>query len=250
MKPESGDERRGGAVVLLSGGLDSTVAAAAEQRAAGAAPGGGVRLGLTFDYGQRAAASEVRAARAIAQALGFRQRVIRLDFLREITTTALVDRARELPDLPLDRLDDAAGAALCAMKDVWVPNRNGILVAVAAAYAESLGVHRVVVGFNREEGATFPDNSAEFVARQTAALAFSTLSKVEMCSPTMDLDKAGIVRLGYEIGAPLEHLWSCYEGGERHCGRCESCKRLFRALDAAAARERFLAEWRGRPREP
>jgi 7-cyano-7-deazaguanine synthase len=106
-------------------------------------------------------------------------------------------------------------------------------VNVAAAYAESLGAGEVVAGFNREEARTFPDNSAAFMRRATAALALSTRSGVRLVSPTARLTKTGIVRLGMRLGAPLGSVWSCYEGGTRMCGSCESCARLVRALDRA-----------------
>lgn len=225
------------AVALLSGGLDSTVATTQAHRQ------DGVILALTFDYGQRAAERERRSARGVAAELGIRQRTISLDFLGELTTTALVDRGQDLPLLEEDQLGDAAGAAADSMRGVWVPNRNGLFIAIAAAYAESLGADQVVVGFNREEARTFPDNSAEFLKRTSAALSLSTLSKVQLASPTMGLDKVGIVQLGYEIDAPLRQIWSCYEGGPEPCRRCESCKRLARALDQAGFARRFDEEW-------
>jgi len=118
-------------------------------------------------------------------------------------------------------------------KSVWVPNRNGILINAAAAYAEKLGAHRVVVGFNVEEASTFPDNSEEFLKRATRSLEYSTSNQVEVYCYTTSLNKRQIVR---ELRAlprkfPFELLWSCYEGGETPCGRCESCQRQARAFE-------------------
>lgn len=225
------------AIALLSGGLDSTVATTVVQRT-----GGGVALALTVDYGQRAAVREVAASREIARELGIRHRVVRLDFLRELTNTALVNRAFDLPGVPAERLDDVHGVARDAMRSVWVPNRNGLFIAIAATFSEGLGADELVVGFNREEGQTFPDNSAEFLERTNAALALSTLSKVQVVAPTLELDKVAIVTRGYEIGAPMARIWSCYEGREIPCRRCESCLRLLRALDRAGMLERFAQE--------
>lgn len=224
------------AVALLSGGLDSTVAAAAVARESGLA------LALTFDYGQRAARREEQAAAQVAAALGVPQRVVRLDFLAELTATALVNRARDVPAPAAADLDDRTGAAERSMRSVWVPNRNGVFIAIAASFAEALGAGAVVVGFNREEAATFPDNSVEFLERAGEALRFSTLSKVRVLSPTSKLEKSAIVRLGYALGAPMRHVWSCYEGAARPCGRCESCLRLARALDGSGFRDRFERE--------
>ena len=125
------------------------------------------------------------------------------------------------------------------MAKVWVPNRNGLFIGDAASFAEAMGAASVVVGFNREEAATFPDNSAEFLNRMSGALEYSTLSGVRVESPTQGMDKVEIVTAGYEISAPMRWLWSCYEGGSDHCGGCESCARLFRALDGAGVRARF-----------
>ncbi|MFH0946756.1 MAG: 7-cyano-7-deazaguanine synthase QueC [Planctomycetota bacterium] len=225
-------------VTLLSGGLDSTVATTAALRDSA------VVLAITVDYRQRAVVREVNAARKIARKLGIRHRVVKLDFLAELTTSALVDTSMRLPFLSDGELDDLRGVAEESMRQVWVPNRNGLFVQIAASFAEGLAAEQVVVGFNREEAGTFPDNSAEFLERANSALALSTLTGVRLVSPTIGLDKQQIVRLGYELNAPLAHLWSCYAGGRRHCRSCESCLRLLRALDAAGVKERFLEEWR------
>ncbi len=213
-------------ISLLSGGLDSVVATTAAARE------GPVVLALTFDYGQRAAPAEIRAARAVCGELGIRHRAIELPWLAEVTTTALVDRTAALPALSADELDDAAKTHASAAA-VWVPNRNGVFISVAAAFAESLGCEAVVCGFNAEEGQTFPDNTPEFAAAATAALAYSTLSQVRVVSPTQSLTKVEIVALGRRLGAPLAHAWSCYEPGPEPCGRCESCLRSARAMAAA-----------------
>ena len=221
------------AVSLLSGGLDSTVATTIARQH------GGVELALTVDYRHRAVAREIEASRAIADALSIRHRVIRLDFLSEISNSALLTRSERLPLLGRDDLDDVSGLAGHAMRRVWVPNRNGLMIALAASFAEALGADEVVVGFNAEEAGTFPDNSQDFLDRMTAALGLSTLTGVRVTSPTIAWDKTAIVRAGYEQGAPMEHVWSCYEGGTEHCWACESCQRLRRALDQADCRERF-----------
>ena len=93
----------------------------------------------------------------------------------------------------------------------------------------------VIAGFNAEEAVTFPDNSPAFISAANKALSYSTLSRVQVLSPTSDLNKTEIVRLGMEIDAPLDLVWSCYEGGEVMCGVCESCMRLRRALVSAGS---------------
>jgi 7-cyano-7-deazaguanine synthase len=205
------------AVAVLSGGLDSTVSLAAAVRKLD------VVLALTFDYGQRAAKREREAAAKIAGRYRIPHRVIAIPWLARITRTALVDRAARLP-----RNEMSARSA----KAVWVPNRNGVFLETAAAHAESLGAKRIVTGFNREEAATFPDNSTAYVRALNRALSYSTAKGVEVVSYTGDLDKRGIVRLGRRLGAPIEWVWPCYEGGRAWCGSCESCLRSLRALHA------------------
>lgn len=204
-------------VAILSGGLDSTVSLAAALRAMD------VVLALTFDYGQRAAARERTASARIARHYRVPHRVIPIPWLAGITTTALVKRSARLP-----RHQMSAASA----KAVWVPNRNGIFIEVAAAHAEALGATRLITGFNREEAATFPDNSPAYVKAVNGALAYSTSNGVQVVSYTGALDKRAIVRLGRRLGAPLDRIWPCYEGGRSWCRSCESCLRSMRAFDA------------------
>ena len=212
------------AVVLLSGGLDSLVAAALTRDEAE------LVLAITCDYGQRAAAREVEAARRQAQWLGCPHEVVALSWLGALGGSALTDAAQALPEPAPGQLD-APEITTETARAVWVPNRNGVLVNVAAAYAERLGAEWVVCGFNVEEAATFPDNSRAFMQAADALWAFSTATHVRLHSPTADLDKRQIVRRGRALGAPLELVWSCYRGGEQQCGRCESCRRLTRAME-------------------
>jgi len=219
-------------MVLLSAGLDSTVNLKC------ALDCGRVVAALTFDYGQRAARRERRNAAAMCGRLGVRHEIVSLPWLRRITRTALVARERAVPRPRAERLDDPASAQRSAER-VWVPNRNGLFLAVAAAYAESLGARQVVAGFNAEEAATFPDNSPQFVQAYNKALRFSTLTRVQVKSHTARRRKAAILRLGVKIGAPLDLVWCCYEGGRRMCGRCESCLRFVRAVKAVGREDWF-----------
>jgi 7-cyano-7-deazaguanine synthase len=202
-------------VAILSGGLDSTVSLAAAVRKMD------VALALTFDYGQRAARREREASARIARRYGIPHRVVRIPWLAPLTRTALVDRRAPLPR---NEMSERSARA------VWVPNRNGVFIEIAAAHAESLGARRLVTGFNREEAATFPDNSPEYVRAVNRALSYSTANGVRVVSFTAGLDKRGIARLGRRLGAPIEFIWPCYEGGPRWCGACESCLRCLRAL--------------------
>ncbi len=213
-------------VVLLSGGLDSTVSLAQSLRE------GEVKLCLTFDYGQRAAVREIEASAAIAGHYGLAHRVICIDFLAEITDTALVNRHMDLPSPGANELDDM-DITLDSAAAVWVPNRNGLFINIAAAFAESMGCGQVVTGFNREEAATFPDNTLDYVRAASHALSYSTANKVRVVSYTQMLDKVEIVRLGKRLGVPYRYVWSCYRDEEKMCGVCESCRRFSRAMELA-----------------
>ena len=202
------------AVALLSGGLDSTVAFAIRAR--------DTVLALTIDYGQRAARREIASARRSAARYRVPHRVLDLPWL---AGGALTDRSKRLPRPDLERSGETKKSA----EAVWVPNRNGVMIAAAAALAEVLGASRVVVGFNREEAATFADNSARFLEAANRALRFSTRNGVRVESPTLKWDKRRIVKEGLRIGAPLHLVWPCYEGGRAWCRRCESCLRSLRA---------------------
>ena len=215
-------------VVLLSGGLDSAVAF---KKALDECE---VAIALTFDYGQRAAKKEIAAAGAMAQRFDVPHEPILLPWLKDITKTALVDKNAPLPELDPDSLDNADKSSASAKK-VWVPNRNGVFINIAAAYCESIDAEILITGFNAEEAITFPDNSPAFISAANKALSYSTLKGVQVHSPTSDMNKDEIVRLGTQIDAPLDLVWSCYEGGEVMCGICESCMRLKRALDNAGS---------------
>ena len=133
------------------------------------------------------------------------------------------DAALPSPDLTTDAETRASAQA------VWVPNRNGLLVNLAAALAEADGHAAVVVGFNAEEAATFPDNGAPFFEALNACLAFSTQTSVRVVAPCLALTKSELMAAGKAVGAPIEASWSCYGPGPEPCQRCESCLRRARA---------------------
>jgi 7-cyano-7-deazaguanine synthase len=100
-----------------------------------------------------------------------------------------------------------------------------VLVSVAGALAETVGADCVIAGFNREEAATFPDNSRAFLQAATAFLGLGTRAGLEVVSPTLEWDKERIVAEALRKGFGPADFWSCYEGGDAPCGRCESCVR-------------------------
>lgn len=215
------------AVVLLSAGLDSTTNLYAAHAA-----GWDLRLALTLDYGQRAAAKEVDRSRRIASALGVRHQVLELPFFSNFQSSSLIDRSKTVPTGGDVKMDDH-GQSLKTAKSVWVPNRNGIFLNIAAGFAEALGASVVVPGFNKEEGATFPDNTPEFMDTLTAAFAYSTSNRVKVECFTQDLDKPAIAFRARELGVDFSMLWPCYFDEEKPCGQCESCQRDKRAFASA-----------------
>lgn len=206
-------------VVLLSGGLDSLVSIAA------AGDFCNVELALTFDYSQRAVEEEIEASSKIADFYGIEHRVVKLPFLSEITNNALVD---DSVNLEFKTLDENSAKA------VWVPNRNGLFLNIAASFADSKKYDYVIIGANKEEAGTFPDNSEEFLTRADEFFKFSTMAQPKILAPLKNLEKYEIINLAIEKSAPLEFLKSCYNSkeisGKKHCGKCESCKRLHNAI--------------------
>lgn len=214
------------ALVLLSGGLDSAANLACASKNINEV------VTLTFNYMQKAAERELTSARLLSEHYGARHLSLDLPWLGEITSGALVSNNKPIPRLHPAELDDE-GITKESAKNVWVPNRNGLFLNIAASLCEAWNIPLILVGFNREEGRTFPDNRPEFAEAVTHALSFSTLSRVRVSSFTFHLDKREIVTLARELLLPFELLWSCYEGGRTPCEECESCLRFQRAAEEA-----------------
>lgn len=198
-------------IILLSGGLDSLISLGLG--------GYGVSLALTFDYGQKSVKDEIDASRKICEYYGIEHKVIKLDWLKNITHTALVSDE----DLP-DKIDENSA------KNVWVPNRNGLFLNIAGSFADAENYDYILIGANKEEAQTFPDNTKEFIKRVNAEFEFSTRKHPKVIAPLINYNKNDIVKLALEKDIPLKLVKSCYAGGERHCGKCESCIRLKNAL--------------------
>ena len=206
-------------VALLSGGLDSAVAAVLFARE----PGNRLALCLFFDYGQRARVPEAAASRALAARWGVAWQRVELPWLGVLAQRSgsrLVDGTGPVPHGTAARPGDSASALA-----VWVPARNAVFVAAAAAHAEALGAGCIVAGFNREEAATFPDNSPRFLDAATSFLGHGTRNGVAVVSATLLMDKRQIVTTARGLGLGPADFWSCYEAGPEPCGRCESCLR-------------------------
>lgn len=224
------------AITLLSSGLDSVAALAI------AAESLDIEVAITFDYGQRAGKREIEYSRRICEYFGIEHRVITLDWLSEITSTALVNRNADVPSLSFEDIDETSPAEIteASARAVWVPNRNGVMLNIAGAFAESRECDYLVVGFNGEEAATFPDNSLAFVQAMDIAFSYSTRNGMKVLAPLIELGKTEIVKRALEAKTPLEYSWSCYHGGEFPCGECESCRRRARAFKNAGVKDPLL----------
>lgn len=212
------------AIILLSGGLDSVVSIAQAK-----SNGLDFVLALTFDYGQKSFKKELKASKEIAGFYNIKHEVIKLDWLKDITSTSLVAQC-DVPDISVDALDNTQ-VINESMKNVWVPNRNGLFINIAASYADSFGYGYIVIGANKEEAATFSDNSEQFINDMNQVLKTSTNEDIKVLAPLIGFDKNEIVKKAVELNAPLHLINSCYNDTHKHCGRCESCNRLKRALE-------------------
>lgn len=213
-------------IILLSGGLDSSANLAFTDYF------DEPTLALTIDYGQKAAPAEIKAAAKMAKYYGVEHQVLDLKWLGALGGSALTSASMVVPQLKTSELDNEVVTKDSA-KQVWVPNRNGVLINVAAAIAESKKAQQVVVGFNKEEAATFPDNSSQFLGVATLSLKYSTGNGVKVACYTDMMVKKEIVQALRNLPKefPFKDVWSCYLNGDKPCGECESCKRFARATE-------------------
>lgn len=212
------------AVVLLSGGLDSTVSLAVAREKFS------IELAVFFDYGQKAFKKEMESVICICDYYKIPFRKIRLEWLEEVCSSALVNTDENLPEYTLEGLDSDIAVLHKSARAVWVPNRNGVMLNIAASIAEAISCNTIIFGANSEEAKTFPDNSADYVNALNKALSFSTANSVKVFVPLVDKDKSEIVTIALKYKAPLDLVWSCYLSKEKLCGKCESCVRFKNAL--------------------
>ena len=200
------DARR--VVVIASAGLDSTVTAAKLK-----SEGYSVHL-LHFAYGCQAEGKEQERVRKIADRLALPVSVVDLP-LRSFGASTLFKGDSDV-------VDGFAGAEYA---HEWVPARNLVMISVAMAWAEAAGYHAVALGNNLEEAGAYPDNEEQFTHLLDLAAPYAVQESYTMrvLAPVGHLMKHEIVKLGLKLGAPLDATWSCYRGGETHCGTCGPC---------------------------
>lgn len=195
-------------IVLVSGGMDSVAAlyhAQHEHLCAGA---------LSFDYGSKHNHREIPFAVWHCAKLGVPHRTVRLSFMNELFKSDLLQSGGAIPD---GHYEEAT------MKQTVVPFRNGILLSIAAGYAESVGAEGLVIAAHSGDHAIYPDCREAFMQAMGDAIRLGTYGGIAVLRPFIAMTKAGIATRGHDIGVDFSRTWSCYKGGEIHCGTCGTC---------------------------
>ncbi len=203
------------AVCLISGGMDSAVSAWIAKAE------GKEIYALTLYYGQRHS-REIESAKKLAKAIGAKEHKILKVPLEEIGGSALTELGIEVP---VRRSLEEIGREIPV---TYVPGRNVIFLAIAASWAEVLGADEIFIGVNAIDYSGYPDCRPEFLRAMEEAIRLGTRRgilgmPIRIRAPLISMSKAEIVRKGVELGVPFELTWSCYRGGEKACGKCDSC---------------------------
>jgi 7-cyano-7-deazaguanine synthase len=204
------------AVLILSGGMDS-VTMLYEYRDR-------IALAVSFDYGSNHNAREIPFARLHCERLGIEHITIPLEFMGQYFHSSLLEGAEAIPE---------GSYADSNMKSTVVPFRNGIMLSVAVGLAESRGLQFVMMANHGGDHTIYPDCRPEFVDAFDQAAKAGTYVGIRLLSPYTALTKADIAARGHQLGIDYAETWSCYKGGERHCGRCGTCIERREALAAA-----------------
>lgn len=194
------------ALLVLSGGMDST-SMLYEYRDE-------IALAVTFQYGSNHNRREAECARYNCGRLGIEWLEIPLGFMGQYFDSSLLSGADAIPE---GNYTDQS------MRSTVVPFRNGIMLAVAAGLAESRGLQRVMIANHAGDHAIYPDCRPTFVGAMDSAIAAGTYDGIRLYAPYTSLTKAEIAARGASHGLDFAHTYSCYKGGERHCGRCGTC---------------------------
>ena len=203
------------AVVLLSGGLDSTTALYWSLKK-GYSP-----IALAVRYGQRHV-RELRAAKLIAAQAKIPLHEVNL-MLPWLGESSLTNARMKLPEVALAKIGTGG------VPSTYVPGRNTMFLALAASLADAIGASAIVIGANALDYSGYPDCRPPFLSAFAKVAKLGTKrgsagQPLSVLAPLLHLDKKGIVRLAKKVGAPLSMTWSCYAGGRRPCGHCDSCQ--------------------------
>ena len=201
-------------VLIYSGGMDSTTLLY-EYRDR-------IALALSFDYGSKHNARELAFADINCRRLGIEHITLNLDFIAQHFNSHLLKGGGPIPDGSYDSSN---------IKSTVVPFRNGIMLSVAAGMAESRGLAYVMMANHGGDHAIYPDCTEEFTEAFDSAVKAGTTNGVRLLSPYCNLTKRDIALRGRALGVDYSLTWSCYRGGETHCGRCTTCTERKEALE-------------------
>ena len=225
------------AVVLLSGGLDSSTALARTIER------GCEIVALTFSYGQRHD-KELGSAKKVAEHYGV-QRQITVDLdIGKYMDSSLTQLSMRIPPGADEQSDGSS------IPSTYVPARNIMFMSIAAAIAESVGADRVVIAVNSVDFSDYPDCTPQFIDAYQKMLEVGTRGGVDgravlIDAPLLEMSKAEIVREAVRLGVPLELTWSCYAGGDKACGVCDSCRLRLKGFREAGVDDPVEYERRG-----
>ena len=203
-------------MIIVSGGMDS-ITLLHERKDT-------IALAVSFDYGSNHNAREIPFARLHCQRLGIRHVVIPLAFMQQYFKSSLLEGADALPD---------GHYADSNMKSTVVPFRNGIMLSIAVGIAESNSLRRVLIANHGGDHAIYPDCRPEFITAIDAAAKAGTYVDVAIEAPYTNISKTDIARRGKSLAIDYSETWSCYKGGQVHCGTCGTCVERKEALREA-----------------
>ncbi len=204
------------AIIVLSGGMDSGVLLADYSRKVDFA------AALFFYYGSKHNDKEMKCAESLAETYNVSLKKIELPFIGELFNSSLLASSDE--EIPEGHYAEEN------MKSTVVPFRNGIMLSIAAGFAESADADLILLGSHAGDHTIYPDCRPEFNAAFAEAVKHGTYNHVKMSAPYSNITKTDIARIGYEIDFPFEQTWTCYKGKEIHCGKCGSCTERKEAL--------------------
>jgi len=203
-------------VIVVSGGMDSITLLYEKKDE--------IALGISFDYGSNHNHNELPLAAMHCQRLGIAHVIIPLGFMHQYFKSSLLESGANIPDGSYDEDN---------MKSTVVPFRNGVMLAVAAGIAESNGLTKVLIANHGGDHTIYPDCRPEFIAAMDAAVKAGTFANVHVVAPYTNISKADIARRGSSLGIDYAETWSCYKGGDVHCGTCGTCVERKEALREA-----------------
>lgn len=204
-------------VIIVSGGMDSiTMLYEFRER---------IALGISFNYGSNHNMREIPFARIHCERLGIRHITIDLQFMHSYFKSSLLEGAEAIPEGNYDEEN---------MKSTVVPFRNGVMLSIAAGIAESNQLEYVMMANHSGDHTIYPDCRPEFVDAMSMATSAGTYVGVKVLAPYSNISKTDIARHGKTLGIDYAETWSCYKGGEKHCGKCGTCRERKEALADAA----------------